>query len=303
MEPLLSSEELDALRQTESMSGAPQRDVRPVDLVACDHRAFALLPQLQATSGRLARLVETLVARELRAPCRAEEQAVEIVPGGQLRDLWGRPRFVYGMVLDGQRDGAVLAIDGLLGGSFVNRQFGGDVDALPPLDRPPTATERRTVARLASMLKNALIDALRPLAPVQATLELDGQELPTGPAVVLMGIGVRVGEHSGRLAVAIDTACGCFEGRPTFRQPETSSGSAALRSALAGVGLEVCVVLGRRSVTMREFLSLTAGEVLALDTPVDGEVDVRVEGSRKFLGVPLLQHGNLSVQLKSAVKE
>lgn len=296
MEPLLSAEELDALRQTDPLSAAA-REVRVVDLVACDHRAFMLLPQLQATASRLARAVESLVARELRTPCHAEEQAVEIVPGAQLRDLWGRPRFVYGLAIDGQQGGAVIAIDALLGGAFVNRQFGGEVDGAPLLDRAPTGTERRTVGRLATVLAGKLAQALEPMTTVDVRVQQDEQELPGGSAVVLLSLAVRLGDHAGRLAIAIDTACGCFEQRPVLRSVKPPQ-QGLLRTALGRVGIDVRVVLGGRRLSMRDFLQLAVGDVVMLGTPVGGEIEVLLGGRRKFLGTPMMQHGNLSVQIQ-----
>jgi flagellar motor switch protein FliM len=303
MEPLLTAEELEALKQAQQPLDAQAREVRSVDLVACDHRAYAMLPELQQSADRLARGLEGLLTRSLRAGCRAEQRPVEIVPGGRLQELWGEPRFVYSVELDGQQDAAAVALDGFVGGAFVSRQFGGGIE-LPALDRAATGTERRTVARLASELVGTVVEALRPVADVEGRLCAERSGQPAGAAVVLFAIDVRIGEHSGRVSLAVSTTCSCFEGRsgrPSDAPLPTPS--AELLPALAQVGVEVRANLGQRPITMREFFALAPGDVLTLDTPVDTEIEVMVADKRKFVGVPLLQHGLLSVRLSGVVKE
>ncbi len=304
MEPLLTAEELEALKQAQQPLDGKAREVRSVDLVACDHRAFALLPELQSCADKLASSLEAMLTRSLRTGCNAEQRPVEIIPGGRLRELWGEPRFVYSVDVDGQQDAAAVALDAFIGGAFVSRQFGGEIDA-PSLETPATSTERRTVARLGVDILELMVTSLRSLAKVEMSLRESGRGEPAGAAVVLFAIDLRIGDHSGRVSLALSTTCSCFEGRGGARVDEGAPAvpRAELLPALAQIGVEVRANLGQRPITMREFFALAPGDVLTLDTPVDTEIEVLVADKSKFVGVPLLQHGLLSVRLSGAVKE
>lgn len=304
MDPLLSAEELDALKQTQVGDGIAPRDVRPVDLIACDHRAFSQMPALQSSAERLAKGIEGVITRILRTPCRVNEMPVEIVPGNRLRELWGMPRFVYSLSLMGQENSAAIAIDSLIGNAYISRQFGGDIEAPTAIERECTKTERVTVARLGGMFMTALVEALKPISDVEAELRVEKDETPSGPAVVLFGVNVALGEYEGRITVVVDTNSGCFDiSQAKKRQEIVVAPQGEMIAAVQNVHMDLRVVLGKRPITMREFFALQEGDIITLDTPVDGHIDVQVAGKRKFSGKPKLQRGQLSVELCETIRE
>jgi flagellar motor switch protein FliM len=69
----------------------------------------------------------------------------------------------------------------------------------------------------------------------------------------------------------------------------------ALRIAAAEV--EIVATLGRSQSSVRALLALSVGDVLRLDRAPNDPVDVSVEGVTKFLGAPVVQHGNLAIEV------
>jgi flagellar motor switch protein FliM len=302
MEPILTDEELAALREAQSSTSAVHKEVRTIDLVARDHRVFALLPELQIAGERLARNIEMLFTRMFRASCQVTPQPVEIVPGARLQELWGAPRFVYGLNVAKRSGTGALGIDGVLGGLFVSRQFGGELEAPTDIERAPTSTERRTVARMGGVVSVALMDAVADLMSVKVELEPGRDATPRSAALVLISLKTSLAEQQGRISIALDTAARCFQdaavsGTPVAVTPQPG----ALLPALKNVTLTLKGILGRRSMSMREIFALRAGDVLALDTPVDAEVDVLIGDKAKLVGKPMLNRGNLSLEISGAI--
>ena len=304
MEPLLTEEELAALRETQGLGFSQAREVRTVDLISRDHRVFGLLPELQATAERYARTIESLLARMLAVPCHVVPQPVEIIPAARLRELWVSPRFVYAMALCDQEGAGAIGVDSALGSLFVSRQFGGEPRPFAAeTEHPPTATERRTVGRLARILAGVLVDSLAPVARVEAQIDERSEHAPAGGALLLLGFSVKVGDHQGRAHVVMDTASGCFQEKRMVRRVAAPKREGELAAAISQVRVDVRGVLGRRVMTMREIFALQVGDVLSLDNAVDSDLELQVQGRTKFVGRPMLTRGILSISIAEHFKE
>jgi flagellar motor switch protein FliM len=303
MDSILTQSEIEALLKS-AEAPEPTRTVKPIDLVAREHRAFAVLPQLQDAADRLAGHAARICTQQLRAACKATAEPVEVVPGSRLGDIIGAPRFIYGIRLGATAGAGVVTIDAHLGGTYVDRLFGSELDSPPVVEGPPSSTERRAVSRLAAKLIEALQTVMERLNPVEASLELAlPQLLKTAPknlAVVLMALRVSIGDHRSTVTIAIDTAAAGFRLLPT--EPEARP-DMPLAAALLRVPIEISAILGTTPIPVQQFLALKAGDTLALDTPVDADIPLLVVGRPKFLGAPAIHRGNLSMQINQVMKE
>ena len=203
---------------------------------------------------------------------------VEVLPGARLRNLLAAPRFVHGFRLGANSGAGLITLDGVLGGAFVERQFGGDIDNPAPANTP-TATERRTAGRLAAALLSALQVALHRLGSPEVALEDEVPALVEDPgraaAVVLMTLRVSFSRHRSTVIVALDTSAAGFRVPATASTLSASPGS--LAPNLHGVTVELRAVLGVARVPVQRLLSLRTGETLMLDA-ADALVPVQVGG-------------------------
>jgi len=199
--------------------------------------------------------------------------------------------------------GGVVAIDGPVGDGYIVSQFGGVADGPPMVDGPPTPTERRTAGRLAGALVEALVHALKPVTSLRASVNINSSERPTDRALVMLSVSVTYGEVEGRVVVALDTAAGCFRGQAARAPRKRVVPSADLVALLGKVSISASSVLGRAELTVRELLALKPNDLITLDTAVDSEVELHIEGQPKFMGTPLLNRGSLSLKVTRAVKE
>jgi flagellar motor switch protein FliM len=304
MDSILTPSEIEALLKATDAAGAATKAVKPVDLVARDHQAFALLPKLQEAADRLAVFVSRLCTQLVRMPCKAAADAVEVMPGSRLSDYIEGPRFLFGIRVGSCAGAGVITIDSILGGTFVERQFGGELDLPASSDGPPTATERRTVSRLGGKIVEALANVMQSVSPMQASVEPDLPELTKNPAravaVVLLVLRVTLGENRSTITIAIDTAAAGFK---VAQRATSEIVSGQLAGGLLRVPVAVSAILGTAEVPVNRVLALQPGEVFVLDTPTDAEIPLLVEGRAKFLGVPAITRGSLSLQIARAIEE
>lgn len=78
---------------------------------------------------------------------------------------------------------------------------------------------------------------------------------------------------------------------------DDTSRAPASHEQLGRVPLTISVELGRAQLRVRELVSLARGQVIKLDTPANGDLQIRVGGRPKLAGRPGLAGTNLAVQV------
>lgn len=77
----------------------------------------------------------------------------------------------------------------------------------------------------------------------------------------------------------------------------------ALQSRLHKAKLPIIAELGETQISIREFLNLSAGDVITLNKPVDELLNIRIGEKLKFLGSPGSIKGKLAMQISEIVSE
>jgi flagellar motor switch protein FliM len=302
MNPLLTDTERDALQTVDATASADlAAHVRSVDLVSREHRVFSLLPDLEGAAERFGRAVGWLCTKELRQVCASQAAQLEVLPGARVRDVWGDPRFLYGLSIAGQPEAGLIAVDAQLGSAFVVCQFGGEPEIPVSIEDKATVTELRTVSRLAERLAATLTRSLQPALQLEASIDLAGARKETERPLLSFAVEVTFGEIVGRIHVGLDTSAACFRDRALeVEQPRRSP---QMLHAVQKTQVELTSVLGRTHCSVRRVMSLKPGDLLVLDTPVDGEIPLLIAGRPKFVGTPVLNRGSLSLRITNRVKE
>lgn len=75
-----------------------------------------------------------------------------------------------------------------------------------------------------------------------------------------------------------------------------------LKKKVSETEVPVTAVLGRTYLTVSEFLELQPGDVLQLDTPVDGDIQVMVGSLHKFYGKPGVKNKKIAVKVTGIVR-
>ena len=69
------------------------------------------------------------------------------------------------------------------------------------------------------------------------------------------------------------------------------------------IDVPIKAILGRSQVSVNDFLSLQAGDIIRLDTKVDSEMDVFVGNIRKFKALPGSSKDNYAIRVTSVIRE
>jgi len=298
MDSILTPSELEALLKPSEQS--PTRSIRPIDIVAQDQQAFAMLPSLQLAADRLGNITSQIFTALLRSGCKVAVDPLEVLPGARLVDLLVDPRFVYGIKVGGMKDAGLLSVDGLLGTAFVASQFGGKPSLDPPTTDMPTYTERWTVSRLAEQLLESLVKVVRPDIELKAALDASSPTplaaVSEAQAVLLITMRVAVEDQRCGITLALDTTA---PGLKLVSRPALLLGS-PMAQPLRRVPLSVSAVLGQAQLTVSQLIALKAGDLLVLDTMVDSAIPLQVEGQPKFIGKPMITRGSLGLEISGS---
>lgn len=193
---------------------------------------------------------------------------------------------------------------------------------------PNTATrarlssiEERVARRLLRGLARSLEQAWKPILALHVNVlrvEARAQSVAiTSPddAVIMTSFKVEIGEPNeqgegvsqGRVFLTLPKvnvwrfrellSAGRYELSPDRKE----SWRKQLEQTMHEVEVEVCAELGRAQLKLSELMSLEVGQVLRLDRSPDMPTLVQVNGHPKYLARTSIQHGNLAIELESAI--
>jgi len=199
---------------------------------------------------------------------------------------------------------------------IIDRLLGGP-GTVPTRIRELTEIEQTVMRRVLEESLTALGDAwsnLVQLEPKLERLEINPQFvqlLPHHDMVVNIALRVRVRGAEGRVNICIPyislepivsklSAHYLFGGG---EKVETGRHVEELRRKVETMTVPVKVSLGEATVTVRELLDLSVGDVIRLDTRTDEPLSVRVGDKRKFLAKPGRVGSRLAVEITKVMAE
>lgn len=199
--------------------------------------------------------------------------------------------------------------------SILELLLGGLGHALP---RPHEITEMDQVLLQERALTHVL-EALREawsniveLSPAFDRLETNMSYVPIAlpsDVVVLVTAALKVGDAAGQLRVclpyaALEPVKDRLSAQRLLARGEYSEEVAAeVRHQVENVPLTLVAQLGEALVTLDELLELQVGDVVPLDTPVDGEIDLLIGGICRYKARPGLFRNHNAVQITRISEE
>jgi flagellar motor switch protein FliM len=205
-----------------------------------------------------------------------------------------------------------------LGHALIDRLLGGAGDVSVE-DRPFTDIDVHVLERGLPVFLEALGESwagVERLHPAIRLLEASPQFLRlVGPqeAIVQIDIEISFSHHSGDLTFVIPyeslkamlpklTSVALLT-EQTEDRPADLEGARLLRSAALGIEVEMTAVVGGTTLTVAEFLSLGAGDVVLLDRPASEPIELWVEGRPKFVARPFVRSRRLCLVIEDRVAE
>jgi len=214
--------------------------------------------------------------------------------------------------IDPLKGAALISLDSTLVLSLVDSLLGGTgTSKFSTINRLFTSIELRLMERI---VKDILQDLEKAWAPLYAThmsllrMEMNPRLINIVPPeyqIVTMSLKIQIEDLSGNMVFAIPymTIDPIRDKLKTGMQfdlmaidPQWSS---RLSSGLMEAPLELSVEMGNASITLRELLELAPGDTIMLDKSCSSELQIKVEGTPKYQGVPGIRHGNRAIQIST----
>jgi flagellar motor switch protein FliM len=211
------------------------------------------------------------------------------------------------MVLEVHPNVAFAMLDRLLGGMGIAPSKIGSL----------TEIETIIMEKIFSRAFDSLQEAWKTVIDIQPRME----GLETNPqfmqivspneTIALISLSTKIGDTSGMINLCIPhvviepimpklSVHHWFVSQKKSRAPEEMD---ALRNRVSKANLPIIAELGESNITVREFLELSAGDVISLNKSVQEGLAIRVGDRLKYIGSPGTLKDRVAVQIDEIVSE
>lgn len=312
-EPLLSTDETDALLQAMRSNGAAVTTAKEVELGSTEHRLRKSLDRADDVARDWANEVRKLLRRMLGVSASVRESPADVIPYSVMAQSIAPGSAICVLQSEEGALGFLLIGPGLT--TFVlNRRLGGGPD--PKIggqaDDPRTflsAVDRRIVRPFCEEVVAALVqcwgrDQVAVAVSEVLARPIDLPRLGQFEPLLRLPLGVSFGMDSNEelMLVLSGSAIQLPKVEEKTPEPVNTGDRERMAARLTFAELELVVVLGRAPTSVRHVLSLSVGDVLRLEDAPSAPLQIFVEGQKKMLGTPVVSHGNIAVEVIEVLK-
>lgn len=318
MSKILSQEEIDALltsaaeiersaRVAPAIEAVSRESVVVYNFRRPDRVSKDQIRSLHFLHDRFARNVATALSAYLRSVTHVSIMSVEQFTYSEFLMSLPDPTAFYALAI--QPIDALCALEMNPGVAFtmIDRMLGGQGRGAAP-SRALTEIEQNVIDAVVKLICDNLTETWHQI--VDVSFRVSGRETrpqmlqvaAPNEVVVLLGFDIRIGEARGMLNVCIPASVIESVGASftqtwhrTRREP-TESDRRHLYDNLSRVKLRVSANLDT-ALAARELLSLVPGDVVSLGHPVRQPLEIRVQGTSKFLGRLMVHEGLTAVRV------
>ncbi|MDF2962673.1 MAG: flagellar motor switch protein FliM [Paenibacillus sp.] len=309
----LSSGEMDA---EELKKEDTQKKVRAYDFKRAVRFSKDHIRSLTRIHENFARYLTTYFSAQLRTFVQINVVQVEQLPYDEfirsipkmtILNIFEAEPLEGRMVLEVHPNVAFAMLDRLLGGAGTSPT---KINALTEIE---TIVMERIFSRAFESLQEAWKTVID-LSPRLEALETNPQFMQIvspNETIALISLSTKIGDTTGMINLCIPhvviepimprlSVHHWFVSQKKTSAPEEVM---ALQSRLHKAKLPIIAELGESQISVREFLNLNAGDVIALNKPVEDLLNIRIGEKLKFIGNPGTSRGKLAVQITEIVNE
>jgi len=315
-EPLLSTDETDALLQAMRAGAASSTSAKDVELGSTDQRLRLCLGKADEVARDWAAEVRKILRRMLGVSALVREATTDIVPYSVSQQSVP-PGAAVCTLRTGEGATCFLVMGPGLTSFVLNRRMGGGVtqqtsgasqgedvrDFLSALDRrivKPFCEEVLTMFTHLWGREEIQLSIVEILAR-----PIDMPRLGQFEPLLRMALNISLNpESQEELSILLSgNAIRAPKPEEKSSEPVVDSGDKSRMVArLSFAELEMIAVLGKAQSTVRNVLSLSVGDVLRLNEAPNTPLQIFVEGQKKMIGVPVVSHGNIAVEVTHVLK-
>ena len=326
MSQVLSQNEVDALLAAvsegeiasgeEGAAGAASsgpKDDRVVvvyDLTSQDRIIRGRLPQLEVIYEKFMRSFRVSLSSALRKIATLNLASTDFLKFGEFINTQPMPTCMSVLRFNALRGSALLVIESKLAYALVDNFFGG-------FDRPYnkdgkdfTAIELQIIRKVVNLAIGDLEEAWASVEKIDCSFvrtEINPQFVgivPPTDIVIASTFDVELENANGIITLVIPYATiePIKQKLSTGFQVESDQTdkklwTSVLQDQLLGTEVDIKVDLGSTEIDLQELMNMKVGDVISLEQDSTGELDVQVEGVKKFKCYYGIHHGSVAVQV------
>jgi len=322
---ILSQNEIDMLLQQlstgevdaqEYKKETAERKVRDHDFKRPSKFAKDHIRTLHFIHENYARLLTNFLSGYLRTLVQVEVQTVEALQYSEFTNSIANPA-VLGIVEFPPMEGAIIyEMSPSIAYALIDRILGGKGGTMERV-RGFTEIEMAIIMRLMSQMLQLMrepwenVERIRPNLDRIETNAQFAQLMSPNEMVALITFVAKIGEVEGLINLCVphmvlEPYMSKLSTKLWFTMVEkgTNEGNQfAMESRIEQSSVTLKAILGNSRLTVGEFLMLQPGDVLQLDTPVEGELDVLVGELHKFRAKPGVRNKKVALKITEVRKE
>jgi len=309
----LSSGEINAheIQTTTQERKIKTHDFRRASKFAKDH-----IKTLNIIYDNYARLVTNFLTGYLRTLVQVDVVSVEALPYSDFSNSVANPVIMAVVDIAPLSGSIIFEIEPHIAYALVDRILGGKGSTMERV-REFTEIELAIIERITIQMLNLMREpwenvlSIRPRLDKIETNAQFAQIVAQNETVALITLSARIGEADGMMNICIphmvvEPIVSKLSTRFWFSNVEKEATPEMKRDIEKGVqstAVPVKAVLGRTKITVGDFLELQSGDVLALDSGVNEELEVRVGDLLKFYAIPGVRKNKVALKITRVVKK
>ena len=308
----LSSGELDV----EQMQDSSDKQVKDYDFKRPAKFSKEHLRTLEIIYEHYGRLISTNLPVYVRKNVQVTVASSETVTFSEFTNALSNP-VILGIVdfhpLNGN---AIIELSSNLGFAMIDRMLGGQGVPLEK-SRDFSDIEMTILQKLMVICMQLMREPWRNVAeinPMMERIETNAQfaqVIAPSDMVAIISLSVKIGDAEGFMNVCLpyftlEDVMDKLNTKywfSTMQKDDNVDYEEHLEVLIKKIDVPIKAILGRSQVSVNDFLSLQAGDIIRLDTKVDSEMDVFVGNIRKFKALPGSSKDNYAIRVTSVIRE
>jgi flagellar motor switch protein FliM len=315
-EPLLSSDETEALLAAMRNGAANSQATKELSLGSTDQRLRESLEYADSVGKDFALELRKLLRRVAGVPHPVHEGTADVVPFNVLSSSLAGGMTIATLKLSGSVVG-FMVLGPRMTVRILSRRLGAGVPAVDAPEEAPRNQLSPVDRRIARPFMQETMELFNDFwSKGELAFEIgdilgkpsDVPRLPQFEPLLRLPLTIGVaGDSTEEMWFAVNSTAlpAAPQAAPLDAEPEPPAPSedrARLAARLSHAEVDIVAVLGHAQSTVREILRLSVGDVIRLNEPPDTPVKVSVEGRQKMLGLPVVRHGNLAIEVIEVLK-
>lgn len=321
---VLSQSEIDALLSAistgvvsaeEMKNEQKQQRVKVYDFKRPDKFSKDQIRTLYMLHENFARLLNTYLAAHLRTFVHIDVVSVDQLTYEEFVRSLPNPSVISIFHMRPLKGTAILELNPNIVFSIIDRLFGGP-GLPPPKSRPLTDIEEVIIKRVIAKTLESLQEAWKQVIHLEPRLEVIEtnpqftQIVPPNDMVVIITLQTKIGQAEGLINICIpylviepimSKLTTTYWVASSVAKQSSIESISSLQRKLENALVPMIVELGRVTVTVKELLDLSVGDVLQLETAMNSELKILIGKKEKFSCKPGLSGKRLAVQITGSI--